>query len=603
MLMILPFFIQAQEATTPGPPQQVPVEGKIEDDEGAVNGAQIIVVQGGKTILNISTGADGKYAFQLPLGNDYVVSVTRAGYITKKFAVSTRGVPPEIAQYKFKGFQASPSIWPKVDGVDYSALNQPASKFFYDPNKQDFTNDKAYQEQMAGLVANIREQEETIKKGKKDADKNYQAAISAGDKSFGKKDYQAALSSYNQALSLKKDDTVAKQKIDQTNQAIKADADAKAAADAKAKADADAKAKADADAKAKAAADAKAKADADAKAKADADAKAAADAKAKADADAKAKAAADAKAKADADAKAKADADAKSKADADAKSKSDADAKSKADADAKSKSDADAKAAADAKAKADADADADAKSKSDADAKAAADAKAKADADAKSKADADAAKKKADDDAKNAADAKSKSDADAKAAADAKSKAAADAKSKAAADAKAKADALAKSKADDDKERGKAKNTIRQQLGGSEVQYKAAKDRGDNSLKFKQYQDAVNAYTEALTYKPNDAYATTKLAFAQKNLGVVASVDKNNTLVAKKNVNHLSIEYPQGVTEKTTQEKGGVIIKRIVVKGDDAWVYIKKIFSFGTVVYYKDDETVTQSVWDNETKP
>ena len=549
MLMILPFFIQAQEATTPGPPQQVPVEGKIEDDEGAVNGAQIIVVQGGKTILNISTGADGNYAFQLPLGNDYVVSVTRAGYITKKFAVSTRGVPPEIAQYKFKGFQASPSIWPKVDGVDYSALNQPASKFFYDPNKQDFTNDKAYQEQMAGLVANIREQEETIKKGKKDADKNYQAAISAGDKSFGKKDYQAALSSYNQALSLKKDDTVAKQKIDQTNQAIKADADAKAAADAKAKADADAKAKADADAKAKAAADAKAKADADAKAKADAD------------------------------------------------------AKSKADADAKSKSDADAKAAADAKAKADADADADAKSKSDADAKAAADAKAKADADAKSKADADAAKKKADDDAKNAADAKSKSDADAKAAADAKSKAAADAKSKAAADAKAKADALAKSKADDDKERGKAKNTIRQQLGGSEVQYKAAKDRGDNSLKFKQYQDAVNAYTEALTYKPNDAYATTKLAFAQKNLGVVASVDKNNTLVAKKNVNHLSIEYPQGVTEKTTQEKGGVIIKRIVVKGDDAWVYIKKIFSFGTVVYYKDDETVTQSVWDNETKP
>ena len=493
ILISLPFFVKAQEQTPPppGPPLPLPVQGKIEDDNGAVNGAVITVTQGSKTITSITTGTDGKYAFQLPMGSDYIVSVTRQGYITKKFLVSARGVPPEIAQSGFRGIEASPSIWEKVDGVDYSALNQPATKFAYNPDKQNFEYDKAYQEQMAGIVADIREKEKNILKGKKDADKNYQAAIIAGDKSFGKKDYPAALASYNQALSIKKDDAVAKQKIDQTNQAIKADADTKA------KADAEAKKKADADAKAKADAGAKTKSDADAKAKADADAKAKADAEAKKKADA------------DADAKAKADAEAKKKADADAKAK--ADAKTKSDADAKAKADTDAKA--------------------------------KADAEAKKKADADA-----------------KTDAEAK---------------------------------------GKAKNTIRGDIGGSEVKYKAAIVRGDNSMKFKQYPDAAAAYTEALTYKPNDAYATNKLAQAQKNLQPVAT----NTVTTQKNVNPLTLKYPQGITEETVAEKGGVVIKRILVKGDDAWVYKKKVFNWGGVQFYKDDETITESIWESETRP
>ena len=620
LLFILSFFAKAQETPpAPGPPQPLPIAGQIEDDNGPVNGASIIVTQGGKTITAVSTGADGKYSFQLPLGNDYVITYSRQGYTTKKMFFSTRGVPPDIAQYPWKPVEANTSIWEKVDGINYSPLDQPVIKFAYNPDKQKFDYDKAHQEQMAGVVANIREQEQNILKGKKEAEKNYQAAIKDGDKAFGKKDYKSALSSYNQALAIKKDDPVAKQKIDQTNQAIKADADAKARADA----DAAAKKKADEDAKAKAAADAaaKAKADADAKAKADADAaakkkadedakaKAAADAaaKAKADADAKAKADADAaaKKKADEDAKAKADAEAKKKADEDAKSKALADAKAKADAEARAKLDAEAKAKADAEAKKKADEDAKAKVKADAEAKKKADedAKSKALADAKAKADAEArAKLDAEAKAKADADAKKKADEDAKA----KAKADAEAKKKADEDAKAKADAdaAAKKKDDDDKEKGKAKNTIRQQLGGSELQYKAAKDRGDNAMKFKQYQDAVTAYTEALTYKPNDAYATGKLALAQKNLnGITTSVTPTNTLVAKKETNSSSAKYKEGVTEEIIPGKGFVEIRRTVVRGDETWVYKKKQFDFGQVVFYKDDDQITQSVWDTETKP
>ncbi|HTA62302.1 MAG TPA: carboxypeptidase-like regulatory domain-containing protein, partial [Bacteroidia bacterium] len=316
-LLIISFSTKAQSP----PPQAavlLNVQGKIFDDNNELNGAVITVTQGGRTVSTITTGSDGKYSFQLPLGGDYMVTVAKSEMVTKKFSITTRGIPPERALEPFGVVDAQISLWKKVEGVDYSALNQPANKYAYDGTKQNFDYDKGYLEQMQGVIAGIREQEKALEKKNKDLEKNYQLAIKEGDKNFSKKDYQGALAKYNEALGLKKDDAVAKQKIEQTNQAIKADADAKA--------------KADADLKAKQAADAaaKAKADADAKAKADADAAA----KAKADADLKAKQAADAaaKAKADADAKAKADADAaaKAKADADLKAKQAADAAAKA---------------------------------------------------------------------------------------------------------------------------------------------------------------------------------------------------------------------------------------------------------------------------------
>ncbi|HXD94520.1 MAG TPA: hypothetical protein VNX01_15040, partial [Bacteroidia bacterium] len=217
-------------------------------------------------------------------------------------------------------------------------------------------------------------------------------------------------------------------------------------------------------------------------------------------------------------------------------------------------------------------------------------AKAKAAADAKSKAAADAAAK-----AKVDADAKAKADADAAA----KKKADEDAvaKAKADADAKAKLAADAAAKADEDN-KGKAKATIRTTLGGNDPQYRAAIQRGDNNLKYKNYKDAVAAYTEALTYKANDVYATKQLALAQKNLTGGADTTK----VVNKEPNPLTKKYPQGVTEETLPGQGFYEIRRILVKGEEAWVYRKRVFNWGGVQWYKDDVTITQSAWESETK-
>src|ERR1700744_474695 len=101
-LKFLTFFIfasllfKAQTAPPPAP-VQLTVQGKIFQNDDALNGGVITVTQGGRVVTNITTGSDGKYSFQLPLGGEYVVSITKPGLVTKKFSINTRGIPPDRA--------------------------------------------------------------------------------------------------------------------------------------------------------------------------------------------------------------------------------------------------------------------------------------------------------------------------------------------------------------------------------------------------------------------------------------------------------------------------------------------------------------------------
>jgi hypothetical protein len=689
--------------------QTVPLrfEGNVTDESSNLVGATIQITQGGKVVQSAMTDGSGNYFFSLPLGAEYLVVVSKDGYVSKKFSVNTLGVPPEKATSKFADIEASLSLFKRYEGVDYSLLNQPLNKYSYNPYKDNFEYDKAYLEQMIAGMQSIKEAEKAVKNKEKEKEANYQASIKAGDKAFGKKEWQGAIGNYQSALVIKPTETYPKEQITNINKII-ADAEAQARADAaakaKAKAEADAKAKAEADAKAKAAAEAAAKAAAEkaaadklAKEKADAEAaakakaekeladklakekaeKAAADklAKEKADAEAaakakaekeladklaKEKAAADAAAKAAADkaaadklaaekaaaeaaAKAKAekdkkDAEAKTKADAEAAAKKAADelaaAKAKADKDlavkaAKDKADAEAKAAAEAAAKAKAEkeladkvakdkaaAEAKAKAEADAAAKKAADelaaakakgdkeladklAKEKAAADAKAKAEADAAAKKA---ADELAAAKAKGDkeladklAKEKAAAEAKAKAdkeAADklAKEKAAADAKADkeaADKLAKEKA------AKTNTVVTPPV---DTKYADAIKSADGFFTSKDFENAKKHYEEALTHKGGDVYAKVRLVECEKRINSDQNqgVDRVKQLLAK---------YSPGVTEETISGTGVVIIQRVVVKEQMAWVYQKKIFSWGGISYFRDQNPITESTWELETKP
>jgi hypothetical protein len=114
------------------------------------------------------------------------------------------------------------------------------------------------------------------------------------------------------------------------------------------------------------------------------------------------------------------------------------------------------------------------------------------------------------------------------------------------------------------------------------------------------YKEAKTAYEEALIAKAGDSYAKGKLAEIEKLLKsdtvVAAEIDaKKQALLAK---------YPLGVTEETIIGTGVVILQRVVVKeSNDVYVYQKKMFSWGGISYFRDTKSITESTFEQETKP
>lgn len=646
------------------PSQSIPLrfQGSVSDDRSDLSGVSIQISKGGKVVNNVITDGAGNYHFELPLGGDFLITVSKEGYVSKKFTVSTMGVPPEKAITKFPIIEASLTLFKRLEGIDYSLLNQPLNKYYYNVDKDNFEFDKNHLEQMLKGMETIKVQEKEIKNKEKELENDYATALKAGDKAYNKKDWPTAITQYQEAAKIKPKEIYPATQLASINKLmnddlLKTKAAEEAAKKAKEKEIADAMAKAEADRIAKANAAATAELLAIEKKKA-AD-KLAAEEKAKADALAKKQAeeAAAKKAAEDAALKARAEADALAKKQAEtlaAKKTADEAAAKKAADDALAKKlaeeEAAAKALAEKNAKAKAEADALAKKQaSEAAAKKLADesaAKAKEQADlaakaealllAKKQADEAAAKKAAEDAAKAKADeAAAKKLADEAAAKKAKEQAEIAAKAEAlllakkieqetsakklaeenaakakaekevadkqekekAAKAKAEADALAKKQADEAAAaKLKAEKAMLPVLGASDLKYKEALKKADDAFSLRRYYDAKGFYEEALMLKSGDVYAKTRLMECER----IINSDANQKVDERQK--QLLAKYKPGVTEEMLPGDGVVVIKRVLVKDQVAYVYEKKVFNWGGIACFRDGNPITELTFENETK-
>ena len=129
--------------------------------------------------------------------------------------------------------------------------------------------------------------------------------------------------------------------------------------------------------------------------------------------------------------------------------------------------------------------------------------------------------------------------------------------------------------------------------------YKVAKEKADALFLAKKYQEARTAYEDALILKAGDLYSKGRLADIEKILksdyATAANIDFKQKLLRDK--------YSPGVTEETIVGKGVVILQRVVVKSDYAYVYQKKSFSWGGISYFRDSKAITESTFEQETNP
>jgi hypothetical protein len=124
---------------------------------------------------------------------------------------------------------------------------------------------------------------------------------------------------------------------------------------------------------------------------------------------------------------------------------------------------------------------------------------------------------------------------------------------------------------------------------GNDKKFKEAIVRSAR-LNDQQYVHAIKKiYDDAMTYE-SDAVHLKKLA----------EENAKNKLDGHKKA--LLEKYPTGLTEEIINGNGVVIVKRVLVKDNDVWVYQKKIFNWGGISCFRDDLAISSLVFDNEAK-
>ena len=131
--------------------------GRISDEKKiAMREAIVSVTRDGKAFTTFPTSFNGSYALYLPMGSEFVVTVSKPGYAKKYFTVSTLGVSDESAKKKFSVMVADLELIEFIEGVDYSMFNQPMNKYYYNPKIDNFEFDKKYMKDMLSQIDDLK---------------------------------------------------------------------------------------------------------------------------------------------------------------------------------------------------------------------------------------------------------------------------------------------------------------------------------------------------------------------------------------------------------------------------------------------------------------
>lgn len=102
----------------------------------------IVTIYQNNTIYNtIYTSRRGKCTFKLPLDRVYTVELSKPGFVSKKFEVSTKIPPNKKDAFTF---DFDMDIFAFVEGLDTKVLEKPIALVYYNITNNQFEYDAAY---------------------------------------------------------------------------------------------------------------------------------------------------------------------------------------------------------------------------------------------------------------------------------------------------------------------------------------------------------------------------------------------------------------------------------------------------------------------------
>jgi len=170
---------------------------KIDVADTKLSGATISLYKGSSLVTQMQSDGNGDFVIDVPANGDYILSVSYSGCNTKKFAISTIGVPTEIAKDNYKPtFGIEGVIMAKAfPTIDYSILKQPLARIVYTSNGKKFDDEQSYTNQMLAELSRIRDAENVLMN-------NFTSTNNTGDVALSKGDCPLAKASYEKAMTI-----------------------------------------------------------------------------------------------------------------------------------------------------------------------------------------------------------------------------------------------------------------------------------------------------------------------------------------------------------------------------------------------------------------
>lgn len=212
-------------------PNNLAVDGTIKDENGGrITGAVITLIQDGEEIKRVQTGKNGRFDLYLDFGHEFLIEISKASYVAKSLYINTNNVPSDEQAwgYEFGGFVVD--MFKRMDGVDYSVLKNPIGKVYYEPNVENFVDDRVYTRQIKQEIDRLEDaQKERLKQEEerlRRIEEDFDLAIKDAQQAMNDGDYLLAKDNALAAQSMKPDSEIPKQLLREVDAKL-ADAGAK----------------------------------------------------------------------------------------------------------------------------------------------------------------------------------------------------------------------------------------------------------------------------------------------------------------------------------------------------------------------------------------
>ena len=170
-------------------------------------GCSVNLYKGSTLVATSPTGSNGKFKLKIPPDEDFILTIAKFGYVTKKIAINTISVPAGRFEY-----DVDIDLFKVFPGLDYSVLNQPIGRIIYNATLSpapNFDYDKAFTARIQAQLSKLKD----LARFAREKMRLYQAAIDAGDLLFNEKDWVSAKAKYMEALVLLPDEAYPKNQL------------------------------------------------------------------------------------------------------------------------------------------------------------------------------------------------------------------------------------------------------------------------------------------------------------------------------------------------------------------------------------------------------